>query len=575
MTIDHRPPRRGHLRKSGGAAVLVGLAAVIIASDGWAAAADPPPNPVSPALRIDRGTRRRPRPAPAQGGDYRSIDGSGNNRDDAAMGSAGTRLLRNVPADYADGVAALAGAERAGAREVSNIVCDQDGSLPNSVGASDFVWQWGQFLDHDLDLTGGIDPPEPADIAVPAGDPFFDPFATGAEAIAFNRSLYDPATGSGDDNPRQQINEITAWIDASNVYGSDTQRAAALRTDDDTGRLRVSAGNLLPFNIDGLPNAGGSAVSLFLAGDVRANEQVGLTAMHTLWMREHNRWARAIARRSRRLSGEEIYQQARRMVIAEMQAITYREFLPVLLGPGALPPYAGYDPGVDASIRNVFATAGYRFGHSLLSPTLLRLDQRGVEIDEGHLELRDAFFAPQRITGEGGIEPLLRGLAAQVCQSFDPFVVDDVRNFLFGPPGAGGFDLASLNIQRGRDHGLPGYNDVRGAYGLAPAQDFAAVSSDPEIQARLAAAYGDVDSIDAWVGGLAEDHLPGAMVGELVRAVLVEQFVALRDGDRFWYERILSPTERQRVDATTLADVIRRNTRIGSEIADDVFHVAP
>ena len=107
--------------------------------------------------------------------------------------------------------------------------------------------------------------------------------------MSFNRSLYDPDTGTGLDNPRQQINEISAWIDASNVYGSDLERATALRTLDGTGRLKTSAGNLLPFNTEGFANAGGSGPTLFLAGDVRANEQIGLTAMHVLFMREHNR----------------------------------------------------------------------------------------------------------------------------------------------------------------------------------------------------------------------------------------------------------------------------------------------
>ena len=168
-------------------------------------------------------------------------------------------------------------------------------------------------------------------------------------------------------------------------------------------------------------------------------------------------------------------------MIAEIQVITYREFLPALLGPGALRPYTGYNPSVDASISNEFSTASYRFGHSALSPTLLCVDRNGNEIAQGHLPLRDAFFNPSRITDEGGIEPLLRGLAAQERQAVDAFVVDDVRNFLFGPPGSGGFDLASLNIQRGRDHVVPSYNDERETMGLGGVSSFSGVSSDPEI----------------------------------------------------------------------------------------------
>jgi hypothetical protein len=188
--------------------------------------------------------------------------------------------------------------------------------------------------------------------------------------------------------------------------------------------------------------------------------------------------------------------------------------------------------------------------------------------------LRDAFLAPYRITDEGGIDPILRGLASQPAQDVDPYVVDDVRNFLFGPPGAGGFDLASLNIQRGRDHGLPSYNRMRIDLGLAPAADFGEITSDPAIRASLESVYDDVDDVDLWPGALAEDHVPSAMVGELLRTIITDQFTRLRDGDRYWYERIFTGPVRARLDTVRLADIIRANTGIGDEIANDVFHLA-
>jgi hypothetical protein len=524
----------------------------------------------SPVLRIQR-SQHPPRAETNPGAGFRRLDGRGNNLRQPDMGAAGTQLLRWVPADYADSIAQPAGPQRLSARAVSSIVSDQDGSVPNSLHVSDFLWQWGQFLDHDIDLTDGTDPPEPFPVRVPAADPEFDPLGSGVAVIPFNRSLYD--TGTGSDTPRQQINEITAWIDASNVYGVDAERAAALRENDGSGRLKTSTGGLLPFNTAGLPNAGGSGANLFLAGDVRANEQVGLTVMHTLFVREHNRLAEQIAANNPGLSGDQVYERARRLVGAMMQAITYREYLPALLGQRALPAYAGYKRNVDAGIANLFATASYRYGHSALSPTLLRLDADGSPIAAGNLALRDAFFSPGAITAVGGLEPYLRGLAAQACQDVDLYAIDDVRNFLFGDPGRGGFDLVALNIQRGRDHGLPGYNAVRKALGLSPKSSFADISSDPKIQARLASAYALVDDVDLWVGGLAEDHLPGAMVGELIYTVLVRQFTALRDGDRFWYQRTLSRSEQRLVNNSRLVDIIRRNTDIGDELTADVFHV--
>jgi hypothetical protein len=510
---------------------------------------------------------RRPEPQ-RRGPEFRNIDGSENNERDVELGAANTQLTRWTPTDYADGVSAMAGAGRRSPREVSNTVVAQIESVPNRNGASDFLWQWGQFLDHDIDLTDAADPPEAEPIAVPTGDPFFDPTSTGAEVIPFNRSLYDKATGDVD--PRQQMNEITHWVDASNVYGSEDERAAALRTNDGTGKLLVSEGNLLPFNDEGLANAGGDSPDLFVAGDVRANEQVALTALHTLFVREHNRLAEEITNRNPDLSGDEIYERARQVVAGQMQVITYEEFLPALLGPGVLAPYNGYNPNVDPRISNLFSGAVFRLGHSMLSGTLLRVDENGNEIAEGHLPLRNAFFAPSRIIDEGGIEPLLRGLALQTCQQIDVQVVDDVRNFLFGPPGAGGFDLPALNMQRGRDHGLPDYNTVRVAMGLEPKSSFAEVTSDSIVQERLASVYGSVDEIDVWLGGLAEDPVNGGLVGELVFTVVKLQFERLRDGDRFWYERLPDDLLRDVAD-NRLSDVIRRNTNIGNEISNNVF----
>ena len=158
---------------------------------------------------------------------------------------------------------------------------------------------------------------------------------------------------------------------------------------------------------------------LFVAGDVRANEQVGLTALHTLFVREHNRLAADIAAGEPSLTGEQVYQQARRMVIAEVQAITFNEFVPALLGPDALARYRGYNPAVNASIMNEFSTAAFRLGHTLVSQTILRLDANGNEIASGHLPVRDAFFAPQRLIAECGIDPVLRGLASPRRQELD------------------------------------------------------------------------------------------------------------------------------------------------------------
>ena len=179
------------------------------------------------------------------------------------MGSTFVQLLRLFSPFYSDGISELAGKERLSPREISNIVSDQEFSIPNQLGATDYLWQWGQFIDHDIDLTDGTDPPENADIEVPIGDIFFDPNFTGQQVIEFNRSIYDITTGTEIENPRQQLNEITAWIDASQIYGSNEERASALRVNDGTGKMKMQNG-LLTLNTSGFPNAGGDSDELFI-----------------------------------------------------------------------------------------------------------------------------------------------------------------------------------------------------------------------------------------------------------------------------------------------------------------------
>ena len=372
-------------------------------------------------------------------------------------------------------------------------------------------------------------------------------------------------------NPRQHANQISAYLDGSVIYGSDATRAAALRTFSG-GQLKTSAGNLMPLNTAGLANANDARIfpdnELFLAGDVRANENVELSAIHTLFVREHNLLAAGIAAATPGLTDEQIFQAARKIVVAELQAITYREFLPALLGRGAIRPYEGYKPEVNPGIATEFSTAAYRIGHTLINDDVEMLDNEGNEIEEP-LALAEAFFNPSVLHAVGP-DPLLKYLATDNAQEVDARLVGGLRNFLFGPPGAGGFDLASLNIQRGRDHGLPDYNSVRAAYGLTRVSSFAGITANATIQTKLKDLYGSVDAIDLWIGGLSEDHLPGSSVGPAFQRIIADQFERIRDGDRFWYQWTFKGAQLEAIERTRLSDIIRRNTSL-TKIQDDVF----
>ncbi|MEO8460738.1 MAG: peroxidase family protein, partial [Dokdonella sp.] len=294
-------------------------------------------NTVSPALRIERTPDdNAPALSPRPPSGVRSYDGSGNNVAMLTLGQAKQPLRRICPAEYTDHISSMAGATRPSPRAISNAINAQSVAHANSQHLSDMFWQWGQFLDHDMDLSGGMDPPESAPIAVPMGDPEFDPQSTGTQTIALNRSIYLPSSGTGIANPRQQLNELSNWIDGSQVYGSSEERALALRTLDGTGRLRSSDnGMLLPLALNGDPAPG--AAYEFFAGDARVDEQVGLTSMHTLFMREHNHQVARLHQRHPNWSDEQLYQGARAIVGAEIEKITYDEFLPLLIGKHALP----------------------------------------------------------------------------------------------------------------------------------------------------------------------------------------------------------------------------------------------
>ncbi len=521
--------------------------------------------------------------AAAANAENRSYDGTNNNLSNPAWGAANTQLIRKSFAAYSDGYASPAGPNRPSAREISNVAIAQTVMAPNAHHMTDWVFQWGQFVDHDIDLTMTFNPPttEEFDIPIPAGDPVFDPNNTGTALMPFTRSLFDVTTGTDPGNPRQQINSITSYLDGSQVYGSSANRALALCTGVG-GRLKTSAGNLLPLNTPdlNLPNGDNGAPDrsqFYVAGDVRVNEQVGLTAIHTLMMREHNRLAAQI---ESTVGGtdEAIYQRVRKLVGAEIQVITYNEFLPALLGASA-PGFTGaYQDDVDASIATEFSTALFRVGHTMLPPRLMRMQNDGTEAPGGPMALRDAFFKPHNISDPGELDYMLKGLASEEQQEVDMHLIDDVRDFLFGEPLAGGFDLGALNIQRGRDHGLPDYNSIRQAYGLNPIDSFDEITSDPSTQAALSDLYCDspgscdFNDIDVWVGAVAEDHLPGQQVGPLISAGLVEQFTRTRDGDRFWYRNDpdLSPDDIAWLESVRLSDVIRWNTSI-SNIQNNVF----
>ena len=552
-------------------------------------------------------------------GKFRTIDGSENNGD---RGELNTQLIRLFDNAFEDGISVPRGGEFVAStlpnpRTISNTVNAQSESVPNFLGASDWLWQWGQLLDHDFALNEDNEEQDPrgefTPIVVPDGDPTFDD----GTVLSFVRVPADAGTGNdaadpSPDNPRQINNQITAFLDASAVYGSEEERAEFLRTFD-KGLLKITESDsgeiLLPFNTADLPNATGGIDLLpeeqFIAGDVRVNEQIGLIAVHTLLVREHNRLAEDLYERLEadeeelvekfedfeeafleedpaatfaEIEDEFIYETARKVVGAQVQAITYNEFLPLLIGEGTLEEYEGFDANIDPQVSLEFANAAYRLGHTLLSDQLRSVDVNGTS----ERALADAFFVPE-IAIEEGLDSLLQGLTFQEAQEVDNLIVDGVRNFLF-PAGTGGLDLAAVNIARGREVGLPGYTEIYAEIFGTEITSFDDLGSsgldlfDDAVVDLFEAAYDSVDQIDLWVGGVSElpdEH--GGLLGPTLSFFVADQFARSRDGDEFFYLQEEQLEHLRIVDEdiedVTLADIIRRNTDASYLVPDDAFQV--
>lgn len=558
----------------GALAIALGIGGAIAAAPAWADSSEPGSSTGRPAAathRADRGAATRatagagdvaasriastastagtaaavtarqaavPQPKPPRPGvSYRSIDGTGNSLAKSALNAAGATFGRIGAARFADGIAALR-TDLPNARTVSNLVVAGNAETPNAEGLSGMMYAWGQFIDHDINLTLS-DNVTRIDITVPSGD------ANLSGAIPLTRAVIDPLTGVAG-KPATATNNVTGWLDGSMVYGSDATTAASLRGAD--GHLLTSPGNNLPI-VDGA----------FVGGDIRVQENPDLTALQTLFLREHNRQVDQLKLAHPDWTGDQLYDQARAIVGAEIARITYSEFLPHLLGTTAIKPYQGYKVGVDPRLTLEFAGAAYRFGHSIVSANLEKTDEQGVEIGEA-VTLKDAFFqSPEDFIADSGADGLLRHLTNDLSNALDVHIVDDLRNFLFAPKI--GLDLASINLQRGRDLGLGTLNETRVALGLKPYTSFAAITSDAATAAALQAAYGDVNKVELWIGGLAENHVPGAMVGQTFDVIIAQQFQNLRDGDRLWYQNQgFDAATMRAIESTTLSSLMLGNT---------------
>lgn len=440
---------------------------------------------------------------------------------------------------------------------------------------------WGQGLVHDMlrTLMNTEDAAEAFDLPFRGGDSGVPPFR-------FTRAQHQLDS----DGRRRSVNGATAFLDLSNIYGTSQAQADSIR-EFSGGRLRLVGWEddpraAMPPEQEGLP----AGVLKWTLLDARDMVSAGTGALVVLLMREHNRRADWMAARAAGYPNEGwptdddgLFDAARAWVIGMWQKISVEEYLPTLVA-RRLPMYYSFDSDVHPMIDTVFAAAAFRYGHSALPSAVIPLDKSWAPATSPpFVLLRDSFgnayqWASSRVVPEGAdaLAPIFRGLIGSRDNEVDLSVVSDMRGGYFEPS----FDLAAINIMRGRELGLPRYNEAREAYGLLRAESFFDITGEdpaaPEgsVAADLSAAYdGDVDALDVWVGMLAEPPAAGAQVGPLAAASILDQFTRLRDGDPFWWEgdRLLSSRARQAMRDRSFADLVADNTDFGDFVPRSVF----
>ncbi|CAG9759789.1 unnamed protein product [Ceutorhynchus assimilis] len=528
---------------------------------------------------------------------YRSYNGTCNNlKRPVTFGVAYRPFIRAVKPDYADGISAPRISKNGGplptARAISLEV--HRPSYRDDSKFSVMLAVWGQFLDHDITATAlsqkqngssisccqsqGILSPECFPVLIEKDDPFAQYNVT---CMEFVRSAPCPTCCLG---PREQMNQASAFIDGSVIYGNDESKVVSLRTTS-KGLLKMfvtdDGRTLLPMSDDMSDGCNREEEKrkgryCFSTGDLRANENLHLTSMHLIWARQHNLIANNILQINSHWDDEMVFQETRKIVAAQMQHITYNEFLPILLGkklmekhdllPKSKDYFNKYNESVDPSIANEFATAAFRFAHTII-PGLVKLLGQDTSSPE-FIQMRQMLFDPFKLYQKGQLDGTLKGAMNTSIDASDSYFSDELKSHLFERPTNAlpklcGLDLVSLNIQRGRDHGLAGYVFWKDHCGMNGTKAFDGLSGimEPSSLKDIKAIYREVDDIDLYTGALSEKPIKGSILGPTLTCLILDQFTRIKYGDRFWYENphIFTLDQLKEIRKTTLAEVICNN----------------
>ncbi|KAG1674994.1 Dual oxidase 2 [Nymphon striatum] len=572
--------------------------------------------------------------------EVQSYDGWYNNLGKPSLGAAETPLTRMVKAAYSDGVYQPSGNQNALPLEISEKVMKQDNhnksfkDRKSKTGKNVLLVFFGKYVSEEiLDSQSSSCPPEYFDLKIPKNHDYMK--VSGHTKMPFIRSKYDHTTGMSPNNPRIQLKSTVgsrhikfqkrrswldisdknklimphSWLDGSFLYGTSKGITDKLR-EFKNGRLATSKDGLLPPKNDiKLPLKNPPPPEkhkmlpvdrLFKVGNIRGNETPFLLTFSVIWLRWHNILADAIAKKKNDWSDERIFTETRKWVIATQQHIIINKWLPMWTNKelpkyiayvssldvdGMNTEYNGYDSNLDPSISTSFQSAAMRFGHTLV-PSRIYTRHAPPSCQFDVIQLCKTFWEPYETIEEGkkddDVQKLILGMVSQAAESEDNMIVDDLRKSIYGPLEFSRRDLMAINIQRGRDHGLPSYLETRRQLGLTADYStfdelvaiWPVVESDAKVLDAVKSVYENVSDIDVWVGGLLETS--EGWPGQLFTVVMMNQFLRIRNADRFWFEnlqnKLFSPDEIEKIKKLEFADILSAVSGLNSsDIQRNVF----
>lgn len=524
----------------------------------------------------------------ATGNAYQRFDGWFNNPINPGLTRAGVPMLFPLPTAYEDMTYLPSGSERPNARSLSNDLFTGKTGLPSNNNWTSLFAHFGKFVSMEISHTlDSACPTEILRVPILGSDPDFDDNATIEDHIPYERIAYDVHSGLSPNNPRRQVNLATSLIDASVVYGNSEVWANALR-DWYTGKLKSSdqiaqfpAMNEYRLPIGSFPFSNSDIypdpTKYWQFGDPSSHENPALLTLSVLFFRWHNFLVKQTADAS--LSKEDLFYKARSKVIATLQKIILYDWLPLVLNE-TIEPYKGYNPNVDPGLSSLYDAVAMNYYLTLIPPILMPRNKKCEHLQT--IRLCGCFWNSQvYLTNEShSFDSIILGMVSQFAEQDDMVVSSDFKGKYFGTMSYSRQDCIVQTIMKGRDLGLPDYNSARVALGMDKIKSWNNINPKmfkrhPQLLQKFKLMHNNsLNNIDIFTGAMMETTETGP--GEFIKKLTKDQFLRIRNGDRFWFENNLNgmftDKEIQEIKSITLKDIIVNVTNINQNtLQDNVF----